>query len=237
MKEDVLVVRDVLDIEGELHCCRAELPSVSQADIGAEVRILSFGEGAIFEEDGLTCLSRCLHCRNQHGRLRALLAATATGYHYVCRLHGISRILDKINKDQWKHGKHATNLAAECRLRDMTSDERIAAMTFAAVYPCYVAKVTRKGRTQQELDDLLCWFMQIDRRYLHHIIDQQWTLETVFSNVTLHAHASLITGTICGHRVENITNPLTQRVRYMDKIVDELAKGRSLTKIQRQPLS
>lgn len=115
----------------------------------------------------------------------------------------------------------------------MTSDERIAAMTLATVYPCYVTKVTRKGRTPDELDQVLCWLLQCERSFLQQAIDQRLTLSEVFATVTLHPDASLITGSICGHRIETIENPLSQQVRRMDKVVDELAKGRTLQRIMR----
>lgn len=115
----------------------------------------------------------------------------------------------------------------------MTSDERIAVMTLATVYPCYVTKVTKKGRTPDELDVVLCWFMQCDIDFLRQAIERRWTFTEVFATVTLHPDALHITGSICGHRIESIENPLTQQVRRMDKIVDELAKGWTTQRIMR----
>ncbi|MFN4985063.1 MAG: DUF2200 domain-containing protein [Ignavibacteria bacterium] len=117
----------------------------------------------------------------------------------------------------------------------MTADERIAAMVFASIYPLYRTKVERKGRQQTELDEVLCWLLQTDTSGLLHAIDKKWTFATLFEQHTVNPNAGLITGTICGYRVESIENPLTQKVRYMDKLVDELAKGRPLTKILRAP--
>lgn len=112
-------------------------------------------------------------------------------------------------------------------------DERIAKMTFASVYPHYLAKVEKKGRTQEELDQVIAWLTGFDRPQLQQLIDQKATFETFFQLATIPTHASLITGVICGYRVEAIENPLTQKVRYLDKLVDELAKGKPMVKILR----
>lgn len=116
-----------------------------------------------------------------------------------------------------------------------THDERIAQMTFASVYPHYVHKVEKKGRTKEELHAVISWLTGFDDATLDSLIHEKVTFETFFARATLHPNASLITGSICGYRVEAIENPLTQKVRYLDKIVDELAKGRALEKVCRTP--
>ncbi|MGV3559798.1 DUF2200 domain-containing protein [Larkinella arboricola] len=112
-------------------------------------------------------------------------------------------------------------------------DERIARMTFASVYPHYVTKVERKGRTKEELHQVIEWLTGFDDRTLQQFIDEKATFETFFNKATLNPNTNLITGAICGYRVEDIENPLTKQVRYLDKLVDELAKGRKMEKILR----
>lgn len=114
-----------------------------------------------------------------------------------------------------------------------THDQRIAQMTFASVYPMYVAKVEKKGRTKGELDQVITWLTGFNDKKLEQLVKDKVTFGTFFQQATLNPHASLITGVICGYRVEEITNPLTQQVRYLDKLVDELAKGRKMDKILR----
>lgn len=114
-----------------------------------------------------------------------------------------------------------------------THDERIAKMTFASVYPLYLAKVEKKGRTKEELHQVITWLTGFNDRKLQELINEKVTFETFFQQATLNVHASLITGVICGYRIEEIENPLTQKVRYLDKLVDELAKGRKMEKILR----
>jgi hypothetical protein len=114
-----------------------------------------------------------------------------------------------------------------------THDERIAKMIFASVYPLYLAKVEKKGRTKAELDQVIQWLTGFDHRRQQQLIDEKATFETFFKYASLNPNASLITGLICGYRVEEITNPLTQQVRYLDKLVDELAKGKKMEKILR----
>lgn len=106
-------------------------------------------------------------------------------------------------------------------------------MTFAAVYPHYLAKVEKKGRTKEELHQVLEWLTGFDEKKLNELIEEKVTFETFFQRATLNPNAHLITGVICGYRVEEIENPLTQQVRYLDKLVDELAKGRKMDKILR----
>ena len=110
-------------------------------------------------------------------------------------------------------------------------DERIAKMTFAAVYPHYVAKVEKKGRTQEELHRVIEWLTGFDKTKLQRLIEEKATFASFFEQATLNPRAELITGTICGYRIEEIKNPLTRKARYLDKLVDELAKGRKMEKI------
>lgn len=112
-------------------------------------------------------------------------------------------------------------------------DERIAKMTFASVYPHYLTKVEKKGRTKEELHLVIKWLTGIDEKHLQKLIAEKATFETFFQQARLNPNARFITGVICGYRVEEIKNPLTQQVRYLDKLVDELAKGRSMDKILR----
>lgn len=114
-----------------------------------------------------------------------------------------------------------------------TSDERIARMTFASVYPHYVSKVEKKGRSVEELHQVIEWLTGFSERELKDHIAQETTFEQFFRKARLNPGARLITGVICGHRVEEIENPLTQQVRYLDKLVDELAKGKKMEKILR----
>lgn len=115
----------------------------------------------------------------------------------------------------------------------MSHDERIARMSFASVYPHYVAKVEKKGRTTAELHQVIAWLTGFDDARLLELIERKATFETFFEQASLNPNARLITGTICGYRVEEIANPLTQQARYLDKLVDELAKGRPMEKILR----
>lgn len=112
-------------------------------------------------------------------------------------------------------------------------DERIAKMTFAAVYPHLLAKVEKKGRTKAELHQVIQWLTGYNEKKLQKQIEDKVTFEEFFQQATLHPNAHLITGVICGYRVEEIENPLTRQVRCLDKLVDELAKGRKMEKILR----
>lgn len=111
--------------------------------------------------------------------------------------------------------------------------QRIANMTFASVYPMYLAKVEKKGRTKEELHQVIEWLTGFDENKLQALIHEKVTFETFFHQASINPHAKLITGVICGYRVEEIENPLTQQVRYLDKLVDELAKGKKMEKILR----
>ncbi|RUO36097.1 DUF2200 domain-containing protein [Aliidiomarina shirensis] len=114
-------------------------------------------------------------------------------------------------------------------------DERMANMTFSSVYPHYVAKVEKKGRTIEELHKVIAWLTGFEATDLQRLIENQATFEQFFSEATINPNASLITGSICGYRIEEIDTTLTRHVRYLDKLVDELAKGRKMEKILRSP--
>lgn len=109
-----------------------------------------------------------------------------------------------------------------------SQDERIATMTFSSVYPHYVAKVLRKGKTEKELQFVIQWLTGFDEDKLTKLINENATFARFFEEAQLNPKANQIKGTICGIRVENIENPLTQKVRYLDKLVDDLANGRKM---------
>lgn len=111
--------------------------------------------------------------------------------------------------------------------------ERIAKMTFASVYPHYLAKAEKKGRTKAELHQVIQWLTNFDEAKIKALIDQKATFETFFKEAELNPNAHLITGVICGYRIEEIEDTLTKQVRYLDKLVDELAKGKKMEKILR----
>ena len=112
-------------------------------------------------------------------------------------------------------------------------NEKIARMTFASVYPHYIAKVEKKDRTKEELHQVITWLTNFNDQKLQELIDRKVTFETFFQEAQLHPQAHLITGVICGYRIEEIENLLTKQVRYLDKLVDELAKGKKMEKILR----
>ena len=114
-------------------------------------------------------------------------------------------------------------------------NSRVYKMSFASVYPHYVTKVEKKGRTKSELDEVLCWLTGYDKKSLKKQIDKKIDLQTFFGEAPqLNPNASKITGLICGYRVEEIEDKLMQKIRYMDKLVDELAKGKVMEKILRK---
>lgn len=117
----------------------------------------------------------------------------------------------------------------------LSHDEKIAKMTFSSVYPHYVNKVEKKGRTVEELMEVISWLTGFSANEIQDQIQKKTTFAEFFEKANLHPNASRITGVICGYRVEEIENPLTQQVRYLDKLVDELAKGKKMEKILRQP--
>ncbi|MDB5091747.1 MAG: hypothetical protein JWR09_5741 [Mucilaginibacter sp.] len=125
------------------------------------------------------------------------------------------------------------NLLEKLMNSSNTHDDRMAKMTFASVYLLYLAKVEKKGRTKKELDQVIAWLTGFNDEELKDLMEKKATFEAFFGQASLNPKASLITGLICGYRVEEIKNPLTQQVRYLDKLVDELAKGRKMEKILR----
>ncbi|MCB0397550.1 MAG: DUF2200 domain-containing protein [Flavobacteriales bacterium] len=112
---------------------------------------------------------------------------------------------------------------------------RIFKMSFASVYPHYIAKAEKKGRTKDEVDEIIRWLTGYDQKALQKVIDDKTDFETFFAQVPqLNPNVSKITGVICGYRVEEIEDPLMQKIRYLDKLVDELAKGKAMEKILRK---
>ena len=115
------------------------------------------------------------------------------------------------------------------------NNQRVFKMSFAGVYPLYVQKAEKKGRTKKEVDEVICWLTGYDAHALAEQITQKTDLETFFREApALNPNARKITGVICGVRIEQIEDPLMQKIRYMDKLVDELAKGRPMEKILRE---
>lgn len=112
-------------------------------------------------------------------------------------------------------------------------DQRIAEMTFSSVYPHYVTKVEKKGRTIEELHEVIQWLTGFDSNKIQELIDRKVTFKTFFEEATLHPNASMIKGVICGYRIEEIETLLTKQVRYLDKLIEELARGRKMEKILR----
>ena len=115
-----------------------------------------------------------------------------------------------------------------------SSDERIAEMTFAFVYPFYVEKVEKKGKTVAELHQVIEWLCGFDDAKIQELIDRKVNFKEFFEEATLNPNAGLIKGVVCGIRVEEIENPLTQKARYLDKLIDELARGKKMTSILRK---
>lgn len=114
------------------------------------------------------------------------------------------------------------------------AEHKIFGMSFASIYPLYVQKVERKGHTKEEVDQVICWLTGYDRDGLDQAIDAEIDMKTFFAQApSIHPNASHITGVICGHRVEDIEDPLMQQIRYMDKLVDEVAKGKKMSSILR----
>ena len=112
-------------------------------------------------------------------------------------------------------------------------DARVAAITFASVYPHYVHKVEKKGRTKEELHEVITWLTGFDDTKIKELIDEKATIKTFFERATLHENASMIKGVVCGYRIEEIETPLTRKARYLDKLIEELARGRKMEKILR----
>jgi len=115
------------------------------------------------------------------------------------------------------------------------NNERVFKMSFAGLYPMYIQKAEKKGRTEAEVEQVICWLTGYTKKTLQQQIDKKTSLETFFAEAPqLHPNASKITGVICGYRIEEIEDKLMQKIRYMDKLVDELAKGKAMEKILRQ---
>ena len=115
------------------------------------------------------------------------------------------------------------------------SKHRVYAMKFAKVYPLYVQKAERKSRTKEEVDQVICWLTGYDRAQLRQQIEQESDFETFFAQApAIHPNSSLIKGVVCGVRLEEIEDPLMKNIRYLDKLIDELAKGKAMDKILRQ---
>ena len=114
-----------------------------------------------------------------------------------------------------------------------TTGHRIFALPMSSLYPLYVAKLERKERTTDELDEVICWLTGYDESQLRRHVDAGTTLEAFFADAPMNPDAARITGVVCGVRVEEIEDPLMQQIRYMDKLVDELAKGRPMAKVLR----
>ena len=110
---------------------------------------------------------------------------------------------------------------------------RVFAMSVASVYPLYLTKVGKKGRTKAELDEVICWLTGYDEAELAHHLEAGTTFEDFFAQASLNPNADLITGVVCGVRVEDVEDPLMRRIRYLDKLVDELARGRAMEKVLR----
>ena len=115
----------------------------------------------------------------------------------------------------------------------MSRVSRIFSVSVASVYPHYVAKVEKKGRTQDELDAAICWLTGFDEPELRRHLAEETTFEEFFAAARLNPNASLITGTVCGVRVQDIDDPLMRKIRYLDKLVDEIAKGKAMHKVLR----
>jgi hypothetical protein len=118
-------------------------------------------------------------------------------------------------------------------MTDEARTSRIYTMSFATVYPLYLAKVEKKGRTKAELDQVIQWLTGVDEEAMNAHLAARTTFEDFFAAARLHPNAALITGVVCGVRVEAIEDPLMQKIRYLDKLVDELAKGKKVEKVLR----
>jgi hypothetical protein len=135
------------------------------------------------------------------------------------------------------HYEQLTGIATELLATGVTTmpKHHIFAMRFAKVYPLYVQKAERKNRTKEDVDQIICWLTGYDQEGLQQQIEQENDIETFFAQApAIHPNSSLIKGVVCGIRVEEIADPLMQRIRYLDKLIDELAKGKAMEKILRQ---
>lgn len=113
-------------------------------------------------------------------------------------------------------------------------NERVAKMIFASVYPHYVTRIEKNGRTKEELHQVIEWLTGFDEDELQELLDQKVTIATFYQKAKINPNADLIKGTICGYKIEEIDNTLTKQARYLDKLVDELARGRKMEKILRK---
>ena len=143
------------------------------------------------------------------------------------------RICNWVNEERINSYSISNNFQLHIMTTSPEHDERIAKMTFSSVFPHYVAKVEKKGRTKQELYQVIEWLTGFNEKKLEELIDEKVNFEIFFQRATLNEKAHLITGLICGYRIEEISTPLTQKTRYLDKLVDELAKGKKMEKILR----
>lgn len=116
----------------------------------------------------------------------------------------------------------------------MSQNHKVYAMAFASVYPHYIAKAEKKGRTKAEVDEIIFWLTGYDAKKLKEHLDNKTDFETFFAQAKLNKNVNKITGVICGYRVEEIKEPLMQQIRYLDKLIDELAKGKAMEKILRE---
>lgn len=119
-------------------------------------------------------------------------------------------------------------------MRSKTDNTRVYQMSFASVYPHYIQKAEKKGRSKAEVDEIIFWLTGYNEATLKQHIDQKTDFENFFAQARLHDNVSKITGVICGYRVEDIEDPLMQKLRYLDKLIDELAKGKAMEKILRK---
>lgn len=117
---------------------------------------------------------------------------------------------------------------------DSSRMQKLHKMPFASVYPHYITKAEKKGRTKEEVDAIISWLTGYNKQTLQKHIDQKTDFETFFAKAKLHPNASMITGVICGYRIEEIEDKLTREIRYLDKLIDELAKGKAMEKILRK---
>ncbi len=152
-----------------------------------------------------------------------------------CQTHHIQTVTSNVRPTRNQNRQQfAENIKTYIMKTTPKHNERIAKMTFASVYPHYITKVEKKGRTIEELHQVIEWLTGFDDNKLRELIDEKVTFEIFFKRAKLNPNVQLIKGVICGYRVEEIENPLTKQVRYLDKLVDELAKGRKMEKVLRQ---
>lgn len=205
-------------------------PIVGYSKLKAGIRLM-FWSGVDFGEPGLTPGS---------GKFKDASATYKTAEEID--LKALKRWLTKSQKIQWDYKNVVRRKGQLVKLEVTKSatakkieshDDRMAKLSFGSVYPLYKTKVERKGRSTAELDAVISWLTKFDAKKIHQLAAKNVTFKDFFSEAKLNTKAKRITGTICGVRVEEIKNPLTRKVRYLDKLVDELAQGKSLEKILR----